>query len=148
MTTARGIAALALLLLLPAICTADCTITTTGVTFGPYDVFDSAPVDSTGVVRYRCSGNTNSFTIAIGRGSSATFTPRTLMNGSETMNYNLYLDATRTSIWGDGTGGTALFTDPNPGGRAVNVPIFGRIPAGQDVAAGTYSDAIVVTIQF
>ncbi len=67
---------------------------------------------------------------------------------SDALNYNLYLDAARTSIWGDGTGGTALFTVAIPSGKAVNVTIFGRIPAGQDVAAGSYSDSIVVTIQF
>ena len=145
-----GIAALALVLtlVLPAICSADCSINTTGVNFGPYNVFDSAPVDSTGSVRYQCSGNTNSFTVAIGRGSSPTFTPRTLRSGADAMNYNLYLDAARTNVWGDGTSGTTLFTVSSSGGKAVTVPIFGRIPAGQDVAAGTYSDSIVVTIQF
>ena len=145
-----GLAALALVLMLvlPAICSADCSITTTGVNFGPYNVFDSAPVDSTGSVRYQCTGNTNSFTIAIGRGSSPTFTPRTLQNGADAMNYNLYLDAARTSVWGDGTSGTTLFTVWNPTGKAVSVPIFGRIQPGQDVTAGTYSDSIVVTIQF
>ena len=138
----------ALILALPAICAADCSITTTGVNFGPYNVFDTAPVDSTGSVRYQCSGNTPSFTIAIGLGSSPTFAMRTLRNGSEALNYNLYLDAARTSIWGEGTSGTALFTVANPSGKAVSLTIFGRIPAGQDVAAGSYSDSIVVTIQF
>ena len=139
---------LALVLVLPGISAADCSITTTGVNFGPYDVFDTSPVDSTGSVRYQCSGNTPSFTIAIGSGSSPIFTTRTLRNGSETLNYNLYLDAARTSIWGEGTSGTALFTVANPTGKAVSLTIFGRIPAGQDVAAGSYTDSIVVTIQF
>ena len=147
-TTGTATLALVLMLLLPAICSADCSITTTGVNFGPYDVFDSSPVDSTGSVRYQCSGNTNSFTIAIGRGSSPTFMPRTLRNGADAMDYNLYVDAARTSVWGDGTSGTTLFTVSNPTGKAVNVPIFGRIQPGQDIAAGTYSDSIVVTIQF
>ncbi len=140
--------ALALVVLVPAICRADCSITTTGVNFGPYNVFGTSPVDSTGSVRYQCSGNTSDFTIAIGRGSSATFTPRTLLNGGDALNYNLYLDAARTSIWGDGTSGTSLFMAANPSGKAVGVTIFGRIPPGQDVSAGSYSDSIVVTIQF
>ena len=30
----------------------------------------------------------------------------------------------------------------------MTLTIFGRIPAGQDVAAGSYSDSVVVTISF
>lgn len=145
-----GIAAtaLALVLLLPGRSEGACTITTTGVSFGAYDVFASTPVDSTGSVRYQCSGNTNSFTITLSRGSSATFNPRSMLVGASALNYNLYMDAPRTSIWGDGTSGTALFMASISSGKAANVTIFGRIPPGQDVAAGSYSDSIVVTIQF
>jgi spore coat protein U-like protein len=30
----------------------------------------------------------------------------------------------------------------------VTLTVFGRIPPGQDVAAGIYTDTIIVTIQF
>jgi len=145
-----GIAAfaLALVLLLPGLSEGACSITTTGVSFGAYNVFDSTPVDSTGSVRYQCSGSTVSFTIRLSTGSGATFNPRSMLVGASALNYNLYLDAARISIWGDGTSGTSFFLATNPSGKAVNVPIFGRILAGQDVAAGSYSDSIVVTIQF
>jgi spore coat protein U-like protein len=38
--------------------------------------------------------------------------------------------------------------ESNASGKPVTVTVFGRIPAGQDVAAGIYSDTIIVTIQF
>lgn len=145
-----GIAAFAfvLVMLLPGRVEGACSITTTGVNFGAYDVFDSAPVDSTGSVRYQCSGGTGTFTISLGTGSSSTFQPRTMGSGPNRLSYNLYLDAARTTIWGDATGGTSWFMASNPSSKAVVLTVFGRIPSGQDVAAGSYSDTIVVTIQF
>ncbi len=59
--------------------------------------------------------------------------------------YNIYLDAARTVVWGDGAGGTQTLEVQN-GDRSVS--FYGRISAGQDVAAGPYSDAIVVTFNF
>lgn len=150
MRSAPGIAAFALglVLLLPGLSEGACSITTTGVNFGAYDVFSSTPVDSTGSVRYQCSGGSDSFVIMLSPGSGATFNPRAMLVGSNRLNYNLYLDAARTSIWGDGATGTSIFMASNASGKPVSVPIFGRIPPGQDVAAGSYSDSIVVTIQF
>jgi spore coat protein U-like protein len=150
MTRFAGVAALALaaVLFLPGRLEAACTITTTDLNFGAYDVFATSPADSVGAVRYRCTGNTPSFTISLGTGSSGTFNPRRMVFGAERLGYNLYLDAAHTSIWGDGTAGTSWFMAVAPDSKATNVTIFGRIPPGQDVAAGSYSDAIVVTIQF
>lgn len=140
--------AFAFLVLAPEPVEANCSITTTGVAFGSYNVFAAAPVDSTGSVRYQCSGGSVIFTISLSRGASSTFQPRRMASGTDTLSYNLYLDAARISIWGDGTGGTAWFTATSVTGKPATATIFGRIPAGQDVAVGSYSDTIVVTIQF
>lgn len=145
-----GIAAFAfaLVVLIPGRVEAACSITTTGVSFGTYDVFDTSPVDSTGSVRYQCSGSTGTFTISLGTGSGSTFQPRTMGSGPNRLSYNLYLDAARTSIWGDATGGTSWFMASVASGKPVTLTVFGRIPPGQDVAAGSYTDTIIVTIQF
>ena len=73
-----------------------------------------------------------------------------MLNGSESLSYNLYLDAARTTIWGDGTGGTQTFFNHNPQGnnRDIVIPIYGRVPAGQDVGAGTYTNTVTATVQF
>ena len=82
-------------------------------------------------------------------GGAGTFDPRRMLNGAEALNYNLYLDAARTQIWGDGTGASQLYVNSNPpNSRTVTVTIFGRIPAQQDVSAGSYSDSITATINF
>jgi spore coat protein U-like protein len=129
---------------------AACTITSTPLTYGTYNVFATTPLDSTGSVTYRCGNSDHNIVITLDRGGAATFNPRRMLLGTEVLNYNLYLDAARTTIWGDGTGGTQAFTEHNPQGnnRDLVLPIYGRIPAGQDVKAGTYTNTITATIQF
>jgi spore coat protein U-like protein len=116
----------------------------TGVTFGTYDVYSVNALDSVGSITWHCSPS-SAAQIALDRGSSPTFNPRTLRSGSEVLSYNLYLDAARTTIWGDGTAGTLVHT--GSGGR-VTVTIFGRIPAGQDVAPASYADTITAVLNF
>ena len=127
---------------------AACTISTTPVSFGSYNVFSATPLDTTGTVTYRC-GTERNIRITLNRGGAATFNPRRMLKGSEALNYNLYRDAARTTIWGDGTGGTQVYSDANPpNNQNVTVNIFGRIPAGQDVTAGSYANTITATINF
>jgi spore coat protein U-like protein len=127
---------------------ASCTISTTGASFGAYDVFATSPLDSTGSVTYRCAGSA-SITVTLDKGGAATYNPRRMLKGSEALNYNLYLDASRTTIWGDGTGGTQNYSNPSvPNNTNITVTIYGRIPAGQDVSAGSYSNTITATINF
>jgi spore coat protein U-like protein len=82
-------------------------------------------------------------------GSSGTFAPRALRNGTDQLAYNLFRDAALTSVWGDGTGGTSVFfkTNPHPI-KPVVLTIYGRIPSLQDVGAGSYADTIIVTANF
>ena len=127
---------------------ATCTISTTSVSFGTYSVFWATPTDSAGNITYRCNGNANVL-ITISAGQSGTFNPRTLVKASEQLSYNLYLDAARNMVWGDGTLGTLIYTRINvPNNTNVTVPVYGRIPAAQDNTAGAYSDSVSVTINF
>ena len=59
----------------------------------------------------------------------------------------MYKDSARTAVWGDAGG--ALYSAgaaPSKAPRAFTV--YGRVPAGQDVPAGSYSDTIVATVNF
>jgi spore coat protein U-like protein len=126
-----------------------CTISVTSVAFGSYNVFTSTAIDSAGTVTYRCNSTAANISIALSKGSSSSFSPRTLRKGGETLNYNLYRNAARTNIWGDGTGGTSVYTRANPPNNSnVNLTIYGRIPALQDVSAGNYSDTVSAVINF
>lgn len=128
---------------------AACTISATSVAFGTYDVFTTAPRDSTGTVIYRCGPRDRRITITISRGSSTTFTPRTLVNGTARLQYNLFRDAAFATVWGDGTGGTATYFIVNPpNNRDVVLTVYARVPAEQDVPAGAYADSVVVTLEY
>jgi spore coat protein U-like protein len=126
---------------------AACTVSATSVSFGTYNVFATTPLDSTGSVTYRC-GNDRDIQVLLDRGGAGSF-QRRMLKGSEALQYNLYLDPARVTIWGDGTGGTSVYVDRNPpNNRDVTVTIYGRVPAGQDVSAGSYTNLVTVTILF
>ena len=137
---------------------ANCSVTTSFVAFGTYDPLRAEPVDSTGNVQVSCSllGTGSSFVsyhILLSTGRSGSFVPRKMASGSNTLNYNLFIDVSRSAVWGDSNAGTSAVSSGIPltlGMRTVtkNYPIYGRVFAGQDVPAGTYSDVITVTVNY
>ena len=126
-----------------------CTISATSVNFGTYNVFNGSDVDSTGTVTYRCNGSAHNITVGLTQGASGTFTPRQMQKGAEVLSYNLFRDASRTTILGDGTSGTSVYSigDP-PNNTNVNLTVYGRVQAGQDVSAGSFSDTVTAVINF
>ena len=126
-----------------------CTISATSVNFGSYNVFSLSATDSTGTVTITCNGAAHNVVVSLSTGGSGAFNPRMMVSGGELLSYNLYRDAAGTSIWGDGTGGTSTLTNANPANNtAINITVYGRVPAGQDVSAGVYSDTVSAVINF
>jgi spore coat protein U-like protein len=148
-TAVRATAAMAMLLwaVSDAAAAGKCTVSTTSINFGSYDVYDTAPNDSTGSIILNCSGGAKDVVVEIDRGGASSFGSRRMVNGSEHLAYNLYLNASRTIVWGDGTGGTQANDVGNPPNNDdVILTVFARIPAGQDVSSGSYSDNVTVTV--
>jgi len=129
---------------------AACSLTSTSIAFGIYDIFSPSPLDTLGQIIFRCGNNDHDVSISLDKGGAPTFNPRRMLNGANTLNYNLYLDAARTVIWGDGSSGTQNFfvRNPQPNNRDISVPIYGRVPAGQAPSVGNYSNTVTVTINF
>lgn len=129
-----------------------CTISATGVAFGSYDPRATGPDDGTGSINIACHPDDSSVNIALSAGGSSSFASRRMASGSAQLNFNLYTSSSRTVVWGDGSGGTSTVTLTNgsvsAGVRRFSANIFGRIPALQNVRAGTYVDTIVVTATF
>ena len=124
-----------------------CSITTTAVTFPNYDIFAPLDTDGTGTISVSCDVKTD-VTLAIGVSlHSSSFNPRQMKHSSISyfLNYNLSTKNNRTTIWGDGTGGTGTVLVRVPKNVARNIKVYGRIPALQSVASGVYSDSLVVT---
>ena len=128
---------------------ATCSISTTAVAFGTYDVFSVTSADTTGTISFSCNGNARNIVITLSKGASTTFNPRAMAGPSDTLDYNLYSDAARSTIWGDGTGSTSTYTNASPPNNStIVVTIFARAAAGQDVRAGTYTDTVTAIINF
>lgn len=120
------------------------------VSFGPYSPLDSAPLDSSAAIGIQCNpGSGGLITVDLSPGNG-TYANRFMLSGAQRLYYNLYLDAARTVVWGNGTGGTGRFTTNKPKNDwlTLNIPVYGRIFPGQDVLPGNYLDTITVTINW
>src|SRR5262249_29117614 len=118
----------------------DCTALSSGVAFATYDPLAATSTDSTGTVNVVCayvSGGADQigYRLSLSTGLSGTYVARQLRAGTNTLAYNLYGDAGRTAVWGNGNGGTTTMTGsftvgPGVGNslRIDTVTIYGRMP--------------------
>ena len=80
-----------------------CRITVSPINFGTYMPLSPSNVDVVGQFNVRCQAQPGTFTITIGPGLSGNQFSRTLVSAGQPLRYNLYRDAARTQVWGDGT---------------------------------------------
>ncbi|MCU4385545.1 spore coat U domain-containing protein [Acinetobacter radioresistens] len=125
---------------------ADCNVSSNGVSFGNYDVFAVNHTDSAGTLTVNCSVETPPYTLKLAPGSSGNFSQRKMFKGGDYLAYNIYSDAARTLVWGDGTGKSV--TKSGQAGATEQHTLYGRIPAKQNVFVGNYLDTIIVTIEW
>lgn len=128
--------------------TENCTVSTTAVAFGNVDVTSGSSDDATGAISVLCSNGTDwSASADAGEGVGASLLVRKMSNGGNVLNYALYTEATRTTIWGDGTDGSTI--DGTGTGAAQSRTIYARVPAGQGaVPPGSYADTVIVTVAY
>ena len=129
--------------------TANCIVSTTALAFGNVNTLSGANVDSSGGLSITCTNGTSwSAAAGFGSGSGASFASRRMTSGANLLSYNLYTSAARTTVWGDGTSGTAAFTGSGSG-AAQSVTVYGRVGSGQTtVPAGAYADTVTVTVTY
>ena len=144
MTWAKAQAAMLALGLCAAVpAGAGCSMGIINVVFGTYNTLSASSLDGAGSVGVTCDV-TSSFQVALSKGQGS-FAARQLQSGVNVLYYNLYTDALRSLIWGDGTAGTTLVSGS---GTSVMYTVYGRIPGGQNLPAGSYGDSITVTLDF
>jgi spore coat protein U-like protein len=127
---------------------ANCTVSTSGVAFGNYDPLTGEPVDSSGTISVSCSGSAGE---VVNVKLSTTTNMRKLQGPVRALVYQLYIDANRTQIWGDGTGATSTIsgslTVGTSGSVTQNFYVYGTLASGQNHAeAGGYLDTLVVSL--
>ena len=127
-----------------------CTIETRPLSFGNYDTEANGPLDAVAQVIYTCNNQAKKIRIEMTTGVSAQFTPRYMSAGpGASLAYNIYLDATHQTVWGQGIYGTDVYYENNPpNGTPVVIPAYGRIPARQNVEPGEYVDVLNVRVLF
>jgi spore coat protein U-like protein len=133
-----------------------CNVSSAGVAFSGYNVFGATPDDQQGTVTIMCGGNITptNFTVMLDKGAHSNGLPnRSMKNGSnsDTLSYNLYFDASRTTVWGDGTSGTTdwVITGNSIKNPTFNQSIYGRITAGQtNASVGSYTDTVTMTLNY
>jgi spore coat protein U-like protein len=125
-----------------------CQVTASNLDFGVYSAQNASPLLGTTLLRAACTPNT-SYQIGLNEGTSpgATVTQRKMASPTaNALNYQLYSDSARSSIWGN-TPGTDTVTGLGTG-LPFDHTVFGTIPSAQSVPAEEYSDTITVRIYY
>lgn len=134
---------------------ASCTVSSTATAFGYYDPVNPTANDTTGSISVSCQAAVAlgvSYQISLNAGAYGSLSQRQLGSSDSRLGYQLYTSTARSTVWGDGTSGTSAVSD----GYLLAVltvvtrsySVYGRMPAGQNVAPGTYNDAITVQLTY
>ncbi|TXR46485.1 Csu type fimbrial protein [Phyllobacterium endophyticum] len=89
------------------------------------------------------------YTIRMGWGNnteSGTANGRFMSNGKEKVKYELFQDSQRMLVWGDGP--NDLLKGKKGTGIPISIPIYARVPKQATPPAGTYTDNVVVTLEY
>jgi spore coat protein U-like protein len=107
----------------------------------------AANVDQTSTIAVQCT-NTTPYNIGldVGTGTGATVAVRKLTSGGATVNYTLYSDSGRTTVWGNTVGTDTVAASGS--GAAQNYTVYGRVPSQTTPAPGTYTDTVTVTVTY
>lgn len=128
---------------------ASCTTSSTGVAFGSYNPVSATPTLASGTVTVTCSGIglLVSYTILLSGGGSGSVASRRMSAGARLLPYNVYTSSAYTTVWDNvtGVGGGFLI---GLGSTSFNHPVYGRILAQQPAPAGSYSDSLVITVNY
>ncbi|MEZ5926571.1 MAG: spore coat protein U domain-containing protein [Hyphomicrobiaceae bacterium] len=124
---------------------ATCRVNASDLNFGAVSALTSA-VDQTGSASVTCT-NQWPYRVLLDNGLTGTGpTDRRMTLGIYDVSYGLYRNAGRTLPWGDLSGVNSRAGTGS--GLAQTITIHGRVPAQSLPPAGTYSDTIVMTVEY
>lgn len=132
-----------------------CAITAAGPS-AIYDPLGGVDASAVGNIQTSCvyvglGSATPAYQIQLSSGVSNSYVNRTMRFLSNSLNYNLYTNASYSLVWGNGTGGTSVVGDSytmTAGTVIKNYSVYMRIPRAQSVNAGSYADSITVTVTY
>ena len=132
----------------------NCAVTSNPLAFGNYTPNSGALTGNT-TIKVNCTKG-SAFTVSLNAGTTTggTVAQRLMTDGTNTLQYNLYKDAGLSTIFGDGSGGSATQTDNGKGmspASAWSYTVYGSLPdsaTNQDAPPGSYTDKITVTVSY
>lgn len=126
-------------LIAPVVGNAACqSISATPVVFGNYT---GTALSYTATVTAHCDSG-YAYSIGIATGVSNNEASRTMLSGSNVLNYQYYQDAAHTTYWG-GDPGTNYVNEIGTGANQT-FNVYGLVPAGQLVPPGSYGDYPII----
>lgn len=127
--------------------TALCSVNAVTLDFGtPAGLLTSA-VPSTSTVSVQCaSGIAYNVGLDGGQNSGNNINARKMVLGANSVAYQLYSNSARTQVWGNTIGTNTVSGTGN--GSAVNLTVYGNVPAQTTPPAGTYMDTVVVSVTY
>jgi spore coat protein U-like protein len=104
--------------------------------------------DAQANITWVCTSGFNTV-IKLGSGGSGNIAARA-MGGAATLAYQLYTNAARTTVFGDGTTGNTMPVSGAGYSSPGTVTVYGRVLQANAAAApaGAYSDTVQITIVF
>lgn len=138
-----------------------CTIDAANLAFGNYSPADLADLDAAPVsITVRCTNGTT-YSVDLGLGAHPTGTTRRMSGGAtnstDLLTYELYSDSGHTTAFpttpvqgqqGQTTAPSHTASTAGAGTSAYTIQLYGRIPRGQSVAMGDYTDSVLMTVNF
>jgi spore coat protein U-like protein len=135
-----------------------CNVANAPLAFGTYNPVSGSPTLSIADIVVTCSETltlgsvTVPFSIDLSAGSSGSVSNRTMTGGTTNLPYNIYTSAAYTTVWDNTTGVAGSVTITGTIGigaqASTTVPAYGRILASQPVATGSYTDSLIITVNF
>lgn len=112
--------------------------------FGGYDPQSTSPLDASSTFQLSCIAGT-SVSIAMSNGQYPSGPQRRMFDGvNKYMDYQLYSNAARSTVWN--ATNTVNYSSSTSAPQTITV--YGRVPAGQNVNTGGYSDTVTITATF
>lgn len=121
-----------------------CTISATDLDFGVKGVLNTA-ITGQSSIGVTCTQGASWSVVLDGGTTGNTAARRMTSPAGDTVGYNLFRDAARSSVWD--TTATSQATGTGTG-VSQNLPVYGSVPAQTTPKPGIYSDRVVATIRY
>lgn len=119
----------------------DCDIVSVGTLDFGTQGFLSSNVDASSAINIQCTAGT-SYDVGLNFGINGF---RNLSDGANTINYDLYQNASYSTYWDDMPFGAVTATGT---GTTQSFTVYGRVFAQTTPPPGTYTDTVTVTVSF